>query len=81
MQELACESEKKPLAVAKLRKHFLDNLEVEHIVLHAFRYVYGTAFGILSYAYLVDPLPNHLWIAHRLREQFARIAQAGHHGS
>lgn len=36
-QELAWESEKKRLAVAKLRKHFLDDLEVEHIVLHAFR--------------------------------------------
>ncbi|KAL3160143.1 hypothetical protein ABBQ32_010912 [Trebouxia sp. C0010 RCD-2024] len=35
-QELAWESEKKRLAVAKLRKHFLDDLEVEHIVLHAF---------------------------------------------
>ena len=26
------------MALAKLRKHFLDDLEVEHIVLHAFRY-------------------------------------------
>ena len=38
LQELAWESEKKRLAVAKLRKHFLDDLEVEHIVLHAFRW-------------------------------------------
>lgn len=37
LQELAWESEKKRLAVAKLRKHFLGDLEVEHIVLHAFR--------------------------------------------
>lgn len=37
VQELAWDSEKKRLAVAKLRKHFLDDLEVEHIVLHAFR--------------------------------------------
>ncbi|KAL0027158.1 hypothetical protein WJX79_011044 [Trebouxia sp. C0005] len=36
-QELAWESEKKRLAVAKLRKYFLDDLEVEHIVLHSFR--------------------------------------------
>ena len=39
MQEMAWESEKKRLAVAKLRKYFLDDLEVEHIVLHAFRYI------------------------------------------
>lgn len=38
LQELAWESEKKRLAVAKLRKYFLDDLEVEHIVLHSFRY-------------------------------------------
>lgn len=38
-QELAWESAKKRLAVSKLRKHFLDDLEVEHIVLHAFRLV------------------------------------------
>ena len=39
LKELAWESEKKRLAVAKLHKHFLDDLEVEHIVLHAFRLV------------------------------------------
>ena len=38
IQELAWESEKKRLALDKLRKHFLDDLEVEHIVLHSFRY-------------------------------------------
>jgi len=38
LQELAWESEKKRLAVAKLRKYFLDDLEVEHIVLLSFRY-------------------------------------------
>lgn len=39
IQELAWESEKKRLAVSKLRKHFLDDLKVEHIMLHAFRSV------------------------------------------
>ena len=39
LQEMAWESEKKRLAVAKLRKYFLDDLEVEYIVLHAFRWV------------------------------------------
>ena len=38
MQEMAWESEKKRVAVAKLRTYFLGDVEVEHIVLHAFRW-------------------------------------------
>lgn len=35
--ELAWETEKRKLALAKLRAHFLDKVEVERIVLHALR--------------------------------------------
>ena len=52
LQEMAWESEKKRFAVAKLRKYFLDDLEVEYIVLHAFRWA-----PLLLYITSHPPLP------------------------
>ncbi len=63
LQELAWESEKKRLAVAKLRKYFLDDLVVEHIVLHSFRYYSLALVGFVGVYTTVALLLFALWVS------------------